>query len=146
MTPFLLELDLSQVESRICYMLTCDPKLVAEAQSQPWEFDGHSENARLIYGVEEPTFQQRYMGKKASHGSMRGLQGARLAGELLKEGTVMTPLECQWIIDRFFEARPAIRDVYFAETRQKVWDYRKLVNSWGRVIEWPFDRFGCGER
>ncbi|KKN38558.1 hypothetical protein LCGC14_0752530, partial [marine sediment metagenome] len=30
MTPFLMELDLSQVESRICYMLTRDPVLVKQ--------------------------------------------------------------------------------------------------------------------
>ena len=146
-TPFLMELDLSQVESRICYMLTCDPKLVAEAQSQPWEFNGHTETAAMIYGVEKPTESQYYLGKKTSHGVMRGMQGQRLADELLKakdntQGLVLSVQECEWLISRYFEARPAIRDVYFAETRQKIWDHRRLVNSWGRVIEWPFDRFG----
>lgn len=142
MTPFLMELDLSQVESRICYMLTRDPILVAQAQSQPWEFDGHTETAQMIYGVKEPTPTQRYLGKKTSHGVMRGMQGKKLADELLKEGTVMTVSQCDWLIQRFFETKPAIRDVYFTEVRQKVWDERRLVNSWGRVIEWPYDRFG----
>jgi len=140
--PFLMELDLSQVESRICYMLTRDSKLVAEAQSQPWEFDGHTENARLIYGVETPTKSQRDLGKKAAHGAMRGMQGKRLADTLLKDGIVMTVQECDWLLTRFFETKPAIRDVYFAEVRTKVWNERKLTNSFGRVIEWPFDRFG----
>ena len=142
MKPFLLELDLSQVESRICYMLTRDPVLVRQAQSQPWEFNGHTETAQIIYGVEEPTPLQYYLGKKTSHGVMRGMQGKKLADELLKEGTVMAVTECDWLIQRFFETKPAIRDVYFVEVRQQVWDHRKLTNSFGRVIEWPFDRFG----
>ena len=47
MVDFLMEIDLSQVESRIVYMLTRDPKLVSEAQSMPWEHDMHTENAKL---------------------------------------------------------------------------------------------------
>ena len=142
MKPFLLDLDLSQVESRICYMLTRDPILVAQAQSPPWEFDGHTETAQMIYGVEKPTPTQRYLGKKTSHGVMRGMQGKKLADELLKEGTVMAVSDCDWLIQRYFETKPAIRDVYFTEVRQQVWDGRRLVNSWGRVIEWPYDKFG----
>ena len=141
MIPFLMECDLSQVESRICYMLTRDPVLVTQAQSQPWEFDGHTENAQKIFNVEQPTPRQRYLGKKAAHGSMRGMQGRKLADELLKDGTVMTVQECDWLIQRYFETKPAIRDVYFLEVRQEIWNRRRLVNSFSRVIEWPYDRF-----
>ena len=140
-TEFLIELDLAQVESRIVYMLTRDPKLVAEAQSNPWEHDMHKINAQLIYGVEEPTEQQRYLGKRGVHGAQRGMQGKTLAENLLKEGVVMTPTECQWIIDKYFESKPAIREVYFREVREEIWARRMLTNSWGREAYWPYARF-----
>ena len=142
MKPFLLELDLSQVESRICYMRTRNSILVAQAQSPPWKFDGHTETAQEIFSVKEPTDKQRYLGKKTAHGVQRGMQGKKLADELLKEGTVMAVSQCDWLIQRYFETKPAIRDVYFTEVRQQVWNERRLVNSWGRVIEWPYDKFG----
>ena len=141
MTNFILELDLSQVESRIVCMLTRDPKLVQEAQSNPWEYDAHSENAKFIYGIQEPTPKQRYLGKKAVHGAQRGMMGNTLAKELLSEGVVMTPDECQWLIDKYFEAKPAIKQVYFKEVREEIWANRMLTNSWGRKCYWPYARF-----
>lgn len=141
LTDFILELDLSQVESRIVYMLTRDPKLVHEAQLPPWEHDMHTENAKLIYGIQEPTPQQRYLGKKGVHGAQRGMMGNTLAKELLSDGVVMTPDECQWLIDKYFEAKPAIKQVYFKEVREEIWANRMLTNSWGRKCYWPYARF-----
>jgi len=139
-----MEIDLSQVESRIVYMLTRDPTLVAQAQSMPWEYDGHTENAKLIYNILEPTEQQRYLAKTGVHGAQRGMMGKTLAENLLKEGTVMTPEECQWLIDKYFQAKPAIKTVYFKEVREQIWAKRMLTNSWGREAFWPFARFDDG--
>ena len=141
LTDFLMELDLAQVESRIVYMLTRDPQLVVEAQSNPWEHNMHTESAKLIYAVEEPTEEQYYLGKRAVHGAQRGLQGKTLAEQLLKDGVVMTPTQCQWIIDRYFQAKPAIKEVYFREVRETIWRDRMLTNSWGREAYWPYARF-----
>jgi len=141
MESFLLEIDLAQVESRIVYMLTGDPELVREAQLPPWKHDMHTENARLIYGVQDITPKQRYLGKKGVHGAQRGMMGKTLAENLLKEGEVMTPDECQWIIDKYFASKPAIKEVYFREVREKIWADRKLMNSWGREAFWPYARF-----
>jgi len=143
--PFLMSLDLSQVESRIVYMLTRDPKLVEQAQSKPWEHDMHTDNARMIFGMEEPgqriTKEQRFLGKKAVHGAQRDVSGKRLSDELLKEGYVRTPDECDDMIETYHRSKPAIRGVYFKECRDKLWDTRRLTNSWGRTISWPYERF-----
>ena len=141
MKPFLMKLDLSQVESRIVCMLTRDPVLVTEAQSHPWEFDGHTENAKVIFSLNEITKDQRYLGKKAVHGAQRDMSGFRLSDELLKEGYVKTQDECQWMIDKYHQSKPAIKQIYFAEVRQQVWNERSLTNSWGRTIKWKHDRF-----
>jgi len=141
---FILCVDLSQVESRIVYMLTRDPDLVREAQSMPWEHDMHTENARAIFKIpqnEPVTKAQRYLGKKAVHGGQRGMRGKMLSDQLLKEGKIITAEECDGMIDAYFEAKSAIRDVYFAETRMQVRQHRCLVNSWGRRIDWPYARF-----
>jgi len=139
---FLLSLDLSQAESRVVYMLTRDPKLVLEAQSKPWEHDMHTANAQLIFGrSQEINKDQRYLGKKGVHGAQRDMTGFRLSDELLKDNYIRTPEECQWMIDQYHRAKPAIKGVYFAEVRKKIWDERSLTNSWGRSIHWPHQRF-----
>ena len=144
MADFLIELDLAQVESRIVYMLTRDPQLVAEAQSNPWEHNMHEENAKLIFSVEKSTAEQYYLGKKGVHGAQRGMQGKTLSEHILKDSNgevVMLDTECQWIIDKYFESKPAIREVYFREVREEIWAKRMLTNSWGREAYWPYARF-----
>jgi len=147
---FLLEIDMAQIESRIVYMLTRDPKLIEEAQTPPWVFDMHTANARAIFMQigslppgQDPTKEQRYLGKKAVHGAQRAMHGKRLSNELLKETppVVITPEEGEAMINAYHAAKPAVRDVYFQETAREVRDNRKLTNSWGRVLEWPYNRF-----
>jgi len=141
MKPFLMKLDLSQVEGRIVYMLTRDPHLVAEAQSKPWEYNMHESNAKLIFKIKEVNKDQYYLGKKAVHGAQRAMTGYRLSDELLKEGYVRTQDECDWMLLQYHTAKPAIQEIYFAETRQKVWNERSLTNSWGRTIKWRYERW-----
>ena len=145
---FLLEVDMAQIESRIVYMLTRDPELVKEAQTPPWEYDMHTANAKRIFMItgalqpgQEPTYDQRYLGKKAVHGAQRAMHGKKLADELLKEGTVLTPDEAETMIQAYHTAKPAIEQVYFREVAQEVRQSRCLTNSWGRTLAWPYDRF-----
>ncbi len=130
-------MDLSQVESRIVYMLTRDPVLVEEAQSLPWEYNMHMANAQAIFGVLEPTKDQYYFGKKTTHAAQRGMRGKTMSEDLLKEGHVLTKVECDAMIDQYFANKPAIKDVYFPELLRKIWTDHSLENSWGRRIAWP---------
>lgn len=136
-----LEADLSQAESRVVGMLSGDARMVEIARSLPWQFDVHTFNASIIFKVDEAavTKSQRYLGKKAVHASNYGMRGTRLADELLKEGYVLTPDECQKMIDSYLDKHPAIRQ-WQSRVRAEVLANRCLVNSWGRMIEFEFDR------
>jgi uracil-DNA glycosylase family 4 len=138
-----LEVDMSQIESRVVYALTRDPKMIELANTKPWEFDQHRYNASRIFRVPEAevTKEQRHQGKIGVHGAQRGMRGKRLSENLLKQGMVLTAKECDEIVTRYFEEFPAIPDVYFCETRKEVLAHRRLVNSWGRLWDVKFEWF-----
>jgi uracil-DNA glycosylase family 4 len=145
----LLKADLSQAESRVCYMLTHDPELMALARSAPWEVDTHSRNAQAIFHNSNPHAAlgpgERDMGKKVSHAMQRGMKGAKLADEMLKTGIVRTPEECQRYLDALAAKDKGIFD-YFTATRQHLIRDHRLVNTWGReflaIEEAVMQRFG----
>lgn len=129
-----LEVDLSQAEARVVYALSGHPDLIKLANTPSWEFDQHTYNASMIFKVppEKVTKEQRYFGKRTVHGAQRGLQGDKMAGELLKDGYVMTPDECQNMLDDYLLAFPGIKD-YFKWIELQVMRYHQLKNSWGRL-------------
>lgn len=135
-----LEFDLSQAESRVVYCLSGNKKLIEEAQMMPWEYDHHTENAAKIFGVSvsEVTKAQRHVGKIISHGSQRDMQAFRLQATLLKAGYIRTVEECEEGLANYHTSHPGVRE-YFAWVRSKVMAHRALVNSWGRMIEWPYE-------
>lgn len=133
-----LEVDMSQIEGRIVYVRSGDPKLIALALKKPWEFDQHTENARGIFGqlaTDKALFkEQRYLGKKVSHGAQRGLGGAKLAGEILKETEgriVKSPDECSRYIAKYL-AETGLEESYFPLVRKAILRDRALTNVWGR--------------
>lgn len=137
----MLECDLSQAESRVVGMLTRDDELVELARTRPHEYDVHKYNASIIFGVPESevTKEQRYIGKRAVHASNYGMRGKRLSDNLLNDGYVRTEDESQAMIDAYLRRFPAI--VRWQEgTRMEVMRYRRLANSWGRVISFEHDR------
>lgn len=69
-----LKVDLSQAESRSCYMYSGDAQLIALARTRPHEFDAHRHNAAIIFEKphEQITKQERNVGKMAVHGCVDG--------------------------------------------------------------------------
>ena len=134
-----VEADLSQAEDRVVGMLTEHPDLIALARTPPWELDVHRRNAAKIFAIAEAdvTKPQRYVGKKAKHASNYGMQGKKLADELLKDGYVYTEDECQAMIDA--TRHPAILD-WHRRVRAQVLAHRCLVNSWGRMRTFEYER------
>jgi DNA polymerase len=147
----LVELDASQIESRLVYVMSGDPALQKLAMLSPDEFDQHSYNAHIVYGaskqkllgeksyeVKSPdlvhlgyvSYDQRYLGKRFSHGAQRGMGGEKLAELLLNEDIVLTPDECQRRIDRWLRELPGHND-YFEWVRWKVLREKQLTTSWG---------------
>lgn len=151
------ECDLSQVESRILYMLTGDPRMVELARIKPWEADMHTYNAALIFGTPETELQRclalpkddpahklakekRYLGKRTTHGAQRDMYGKRLSSNLLNEGYVYTEEQCDKLLDSYHNRFPAIRHNYFKEIRRLVMRERSLTSTWGRTLDFRYDR------
>lgn len=137
-----IEADLSQAESRVVRMLTRSPRLIAQARMPPWEYDEHKRAASLIFGVAPGavTKDQRYLGKRARHAGNYGMRGRKLSEELLKDGYVLTPIECDRYINQIIDQdTPEVRD-WQRETRQLVLRHRMLANSWGRTWDFTCER------
>lgn len=156
-TPIFLEADLSQIESRIVYILTGDPELVKLAQSKPWEFDQHTFNAAIIYKIDERVLkldlkldkkdprrirasEQRYVAKRTVHGAQRDMRGKRLHEQLLLDDRHVPIPECDAMLEVYHSRFPAIRNVYFRDVRRMVMRDKMLVNSWGRRLDLRYDR------
>ena len=143
----LIEVDGSQVEARVdyalIYHLTGEKAIYEKAMMRPDEYDQHTENASFIFNTptDRVTKDQRYLGKKCVHGAFRDMQGVKLAGELLKDGYVMTGAECQGYIEAFKRRVPGIDDL-FRWVRRRMIEHRYLENSWGRRLYFTYDRFG----
>ena len=139
----MLELDGSQVESRMCYMYTGDKELIRLANTKPWEFDAHKENAVRIFNkpLETITKQERYTAKISVHSAQRNGSGKTLQRTFLNDqGVFKSVKECQGYIDSYFRAFPAVKN-YFREIQSQLFRERKLTNLWGREITFPWDRF-----
>lgn len=146
-----LELDCSQAESRIVYVLSGDDDLYQLARMNPDAFDTHSYNAHLIFGGSPvPTathtkrvvdtnlttvlgyvsYEQRYFGKRVEHGAQRGMGGETMADNLLKEDVIRTPEECARMLELYHRAKPGI-ERYFEWVRRQLLREKALTNSWG---------------
>jgi DNA polymerase I-like protein with 3'-5' exonuclease and polymerase domains len=157
-----LEVDLSQAESRIVYVLSGDDMLYNLACLDPSRFDQHAYNAHMIFGSVKVvpadqvgnyrlardhdftplgyvTKDQRYFGKRTVHGAQRGMRGEKMADELLKEDFIRTPEECQRNIDAYIRKHPGMTD-YFQWIRKQVLRSKKLTNSWGRVWDVTYEK------
>jgi len=135
-----LEVDLSRAEERVELMLGRDPRDIELARSR--DVDSYVNTAARIYGVapKDVTKEQRYIAKRTRLAMFRGLAGARLSDELLKEGLVYTTDECsRWLMTGHAE-HPAIEGRYFADVRKQVFRHRALANTWGRIIRFDDDR------
>jgi uracil-DNA glycosylase family 4 len=135
----LLELDESQAESRLVDGASGDQWALRLARMRPGELDQHRLMASEVLGKaqDEVTPSEREnVGKRGRHACNYGMEGARMSEVLIKETegeVVLTPDECQDIIDRVMAARPYI-GTWQAWVREQIIKRRKLVNSWGRHL------------
>jgi len=138
-----LEIDLSQVEWRIMTMFTHDEGLMELGRSKPWEFDIHNYNGGIIFSVDDDKVSksQRYLAKRTVHGTSYGMTGIKLSELLLLDGIIRDPVECQAMLDTYVGRFPAIR-TWQDRVAAKVRETRTLTNSWGRTINFKWDKLG----
>lgn len=144
-----VEVDLSQAEARIDYLLASmvsgNKVLLEKARLRPDEYDQHSENTTLIFNLREHEVSKeewaklRYLGKKTVHGSWRDLHGQKMADELSKDGYVRTGDECQALLDIYGALVPE-RAVFFRWVRERIIRDRYLENTWGYRLSFKYDR------
>ncbi len=130
----------SQIEDRVCKMYCGTPRMVELANRKPWEYDAHTDNAAMIFGKphDQITKDERYLGKKTTHGAQRGLRGERMSSEVSKETDgelYIHPKQCDKLLDSYLDQMWEIRDIYHPWVRQQVRDFGVLVNSWGRRLD-----------
>jgi uracil-DNA glycosylase family 4 len=136
-----LKMDMSQIESRILFMLSRDPKLIEIARAAPWDLDVHTRNAAIIFKVSEKdvTKEQRMLGKTTSYLVQRGGAAKKLQETLLLQGVVRSVEECGRFIRNYKNAYPGLDD-YFRDVRQVMMRQRALVSTWGDVVTFPYAR------
>ena len=140
-----VEVDLSQAEARVVYLLiyklTGDSQYLEKARLRPDEYDQHTENAAIIFKKDPKliTKDERYLGKKTVHGAQRDLHGKKFSEELLKEGYTLTEQECQAMLDEYHRRVPGLRQ-YFKWVQRQMIDQGYLENSWGYRLYFHYDR------
>ncbi len=130
----LVDVDLSQVESRICFAYTGDPELARLARLRASEFDQHKFVATLCFKklMEEVTKDERQVSKSIGHGAQRAMQGLRMAETLMGVGYVFSEEECDVLLDEYHKAFPGVR-IWHQAVRKELRANKRLVNSWGRI-------------
>jgi uracil-DNA glycosylase family 4 len=135
----LLELDLSQAESRLVDGASGDPRALKLARTPPLELDQHRLMASevLAKAMDEVTKHERdNVGKRGRHATNYGMEGVRFSEVLLVETesqVVLAPEECDEIIQKVMRARPYIA-VWQAWVRERIIKARRITNSWGRFL------------
>lgn len=141
-----LGVDMSQAEDRVTKVYTKSPRLIEVARLRPGEgVDPHTKAASIAFGKpmdQISKFPERYVGKRARHGSHYGMGGGKLSDELVKEGLFFTAEECQEMMDRIMDLdEPEVRD-WQREIRKELFQNKsRLTNSWGRTISFAGERF-----
>ena len=133
-----VRVDLSQVEDRVGKMYCGTKRMVEMANTKPWEYDAHTENARAIFGKQEINKQERYLGKKVVHASWRDMGPDKLSESISKDtdGELFVPAkQCSKMIGTFLDKNWEIRDIYMPWVRQRIIEDGILVNSWGRRFD-----------
>jgi DNA polymerase I-like protein with 3'-5' exonuclease and polymerase domains len=97
--------------------------------------DRHAKLAAFIFnkpvsecGKDTP---DRFMGKKVRHAGNYDMEAFRFAGEMAKEGHVVSEAFCQWLLERFHSANPGIKHIFHAYVQNELITKRALVTPFG---------------
>jgi DNA polymerase I-like protein with 3'-5' exonuclease and polymerase domains/uracil-DNA glycosylase len=136
----LVDVDLSQVESRICFAYTGDAELARLARLRSSEFDQHKFVASIVFKkeVKDVTKDERQVSKSIGHGAQRAMQGLRMSETLMNVGYVFSPEECDELLEEYHKAFPAIR-VWHQQVRKMLRAAKCLFNSWGRIWDVQYE-------
>lgn len=98
--------DYKQVEMCLFAHFANDYKMIAAIKD-----DIHSHTAKAIYGVEEPTKEQRSRAKQINFGIVYGAGADRIAETLTKNFLPTTPSESRELVGEYHRTFPSVRQV-----------------------------------
>jgi len=135
-----VRVDLSQIEDRVCKMYCGTERMVELANRKPDVYDAHVDNAAMIFkkAHAEITKDERYLGKRTTHGAQRGLRGAKLSENVSKDtkgGLFIHPRQCDRLLDSYLDAMWEVRDIYFPWVESVLRNVGVLETSWGRRLD-----------
>ena len=135
----LIEMDLSQAESRIVAWRSRDMNLMNAYLAG---IDMHCRTAANIYGVSIATIKkgtpERYTGKRVNHAANYDMKGKRFSQVYNKSAAekgipLITIIRATGILARHHAANPSIKQVYHRELHAELMHNRKKIyNYWGR--------------
>jgi uracil-DNA glycosylase family 4 len=131
----LLRADFSQIESRLCMMYTEAKRMIDIANLHPCEYDEHTENARLLFKVDNPTKEQRQFVKPVAHGGQRMMTAKTLAEGFVDMGIIKPVKYFQECLDIYFQRNWEIPEYFFTMVRREIQSGGVLRNSWGRRFD-----------
>ena len=123
-------------------ILSKDPQLIDLARKPPWEFDSYKWMAEMIL-ARPPQGKERQAFKRIKLGTNYGVEPPRMSQSLLEDGLRVPEAVCAKAQAKIHQLLPGIRK-YQDEMRLRGMTSRKLVNPFGRVIEFPHDKMEPG--
>jgi hypothetical protein len=144
---FFLSCDASQIEDRLVKIRTQHPAMAELARKRPWEFDAHTHTAAMMFNRPENkvTKDERQRGKILTHARERCMEAETLTNYLAEEGYKFTVSECQAMIDAWDRVHAPILEWQHRIRMQIIQQpehRRRLYSSWGRYIDFNYERLG----
>lgn len=157
-TPFiadpgcvLVEVDLSQAESRDVYCLTRNPHLIEMAHLRPSQFDVHTYMAGQVLGFgpwdanttegKAQKSKDRYLAKRVVHATHYDMHETKGSEVCLKDGYDISPKKFGQLQRRYKDFADGLED-WQMRTRMEGLRERQLANAWERTIMFPYDKPG----
>lgn len=124
-------------------ILSKDPQLIELARRPPWEFDSYRWMAQMLLNKEQVSGKERQAVKRIKLGTNYGVEPPRMSQSLLEDGLSVPAEVCGRVQAKIHQLLPGIRK-YQEDTRLEGMTGRRLVNAFGRVIEFPYDQLEPG--
>lgn len=147
----LVEVDLSQAESRDVYCLTRNPHLIEMAHLRPSEFDVHTYMAGQVLGFgpwdittiegKAQKGKDRYLAKRVVHATHYDMHETKGSEVCLKDGYDISPKKFGQLQRRYKDFADGLED-WQMRTRMEGLRERQLTNAWERIIMFPYDKPG----
>ena len=141
----LVEMDLSQAESRIVAYKSRDHDLIQAYEDGK---DIHKNTASNILRkiIDDITKSQRYTGKRVNHAANYDMQAKKFSLVYNKDATknkvdLITEKVADVLLGRHHMKHPAIRHTYHFETKRLIGKIKAMYNYWGRRMIFH-DRIG----